>query len=499
METEINTLNEMDTFEFVDKPSDQPVIGCRWVYKVKSNPDGSVQKYKARLVAQGFAQQQGVNYFETYSPVVKCSTIRLLMAITVKCNFKMEQIDIKNAYINSELNEEIYMRQPKGFTCGDKAKVIKLKKSLYGLKQSGNRWNASLNNALVNKLHMTRLSADPCVYKRGERMDILIVAVYVDDFLIIAEKTECIREFKNKLCEIFKIDDIGECKRIIGMNVDYRNNCVTIDQKHLINEIIASSGLSDRYSVKCPIDANVKLNRCVGRGELCGQIDETEYRGIVGRLNYIASMTRPDLSFTVSFLSQFNSCPHKEHMKAAQRAILYLKGSKDLSIKYERGDNELLHAYVDADWGGCSSDRRSYTGLIVKLSGGPIAWESKKQPTIALSSTEAEYMAATQAAKELKFLSHILGELGMRAMYSTEGAKLLCDNMGAIALAKNVGYSPRTKHIDIRHHFIRELIENKEIELDHVGSEENIADLLTKGLGQVKHRGFCESILWSGF
>lgn len=496
MEREMESLLKLKTFELVHKPADKPVIGCRWVYKVKRDKSGHIDKLKARLVAQGFAQQHGVNYFETYSPVVKCSTIRLLMAIAVKCDFKIEQIDIRNAYVNSDLGEEIYMRQPKGFESSDKSKVLKLYKSLYGLKQSGHKWNACLNNTLVNELKFERLKSDTCVYKKGQQYNMIIIAVYVDDMIIMAKNESDICNIKGQISAKFDIDNIGELKRIIGINVKCADNSIVLDQKHQIDELIKSSGLTESYCVRTPIDPSVKLLRCEdeGRTSQCGEVDNTSYRSLIGQMNYIASMTRPDLTHCVSYLSQFNSCPHKEHMEAAKRAVRYLKGTSDRVIRYNKVDDELL-AYVDADWGACPNTRKSYSGVIVKLSGGPISWESHKQSTVALSSVEAEYMAVTQASKEILFISSIVRELGMRALYGENGFQLMCDNQGAMSLARNNGYSPRSKHIDIRYHFIRNLVQDKLIKLEYIKSEFNEADILTKGLGNIKHEFFLNKLL----
>ena len=490
MDEEMDTLIKMNCFELVDRPLDKPVIGCRWVYKVKKGKNGEVERFKARLVAQGFAQEYGVNFFETYAPVVKCSTLRLLMAIAVKCKFRVEQVDVKNAYINSDLKEEVYMKQPKGYNSGDGNKVLKLKKSLYGLKQSGNMWNHSVNEAMID-MKFTRLKGDPCVYFKGERENVLIVAVYVDDLVIMSRSADKINSFKQHLQERFEIDDIGLCKRILGINVMCSGDQIVIDQRHAIVDIIRNCGLWESKSVSTPMTTCVKLRMCENPGKTkdCGVIDEKRYRGIVGGLNYIASMTRPDLTHSVSFLSQFSRCPHEDHLTAALRAVKYLKGTIDRGISYNRHDNQDLMGYTDADWGG-AADRKSFSGFVLYLSGGPIAWESKKQNSVALSSTEAEYMAATQAAKEIKFITNTLIELEMRAMYGKSGVILKCDNLSTISLAKKTGYSPKTKHIEIREHYIRERVERGEIKLEYVRTEDNVADIFTKGLGGLKHNLF---------
>ena len=276
MKKEIESLQNMGTFEVVDRPVNEPVIGCRWVYKIKRTPSGGIDKFKARLVAQGFSQEYSVNYFETYAPVVKSSTMRLLMAVAVKCNFKIEQIDIRNAYVNSDLNEDIYMRQPPGF-CDNTNRVIKLKKSLYGLKQSGKMWNSCLNNVLVQVMKYCRLKTDPCVYYKGIGPKMIIVAVYVDDFLILARDDSDIREFKRKVSQHFEVDDIGECRKIIGVNVEKCESSIVLHQKPLISELIKKCKLESAYTVKTPLNTAIKLNQCTSPGQTneCNKVDGT--------------------------------------------------------------------------------------------------------------------------------------------------------------------------------------------------------------------------------
>lgn len=481
MENEILALEKNNTWEVINKPPNSEVIDCRWVYKIKSKSDGS-EKYKARLVARGFTQIYGENYWETYAPVVKCSTIRLLLASAVEKGMIVEQVDVRNAYIKSELNEIIYMKQPPGFN-GDNGKVLKLKKSLYGLKQSGHQWNKCINGFLVDNLNFVRLESDPCVYK-NEKCN-LIISMYVDDILIFAKDESKVKWFKNELNAKFEIEDIGECKKIIGIEVEQSGRTIRIHQETAINELIQKYGMEECNPRKSPMEPGLDLHCPHKNCDSCELVESTYYRGIVGKLLFIAGTTRPDISFAVSYLSRFLQKPHNMHLVAAQHVIRYLKGTKKLGITYK--SNELkLYGHSDADWGSCKIDRRSCTGFMVFLAGGPIAWEARKQPTVALSTTEAEYMAITSAARELQFCGTLLQELNLNELcqYPIE---LYSDNLGAIKLSENTGFSSRTKHIDIRHHFIRELIKKGVIVLKHVNTNEMIADVLTKSLGYNKH------------
>lgn len=486
MQREISALEDKNTWEIVERPKGVIVVGSKWVYKIKRSQDGEV-KFKSRLVAQGFSQQFGVNYNETYSPVVKNSAVRMLFAVAVKNKLKIEQIDIKNAYVNSELKEDVYIEQPRGFENGDRNKfVLKLRKSLYGLKQSGATWNKCFNELLVNKLKFRRAEVDPCVYIRGHNInEMVILTVYVDDVLIFSRNQSVINSVKNEINNEFEIDDIGAVKRVIGMNVSCSDKKITINQRSAIEDLLKSSGMEACKSVKSPMEPGLKLEKCDNKNcSSADRVNGTEYRSVIGSLNYIASTTRPDLTFSVSFLSQYNLCPHKEHMAAVKRVLRYLNGTKTCGIEYA-ADEPSLVAFADADWAGCKLDRRSYTGYVVKMCGGAVSWESKKQPTVALSSAEAEYMALTSASKEIKFLANLMDELGLSIMFGLNTPTLYCDNKGAICLAENRGFSARTKHIDLRHHFIREAIEAKLVKVEFVASSDNLADLFTKSLGPI--------------
>lgn len=480
MKDEMAAHERNGTWVLVDRPQDVPVISCKWVFKLKKDKNGQIEKYKSRLVARGFTQEYGTNYFETYAPVVRNSSIRILLAIAVERGYFVEQTDVRNAYINSELNEIIYMQQPEGFKV-DNNKVCLLKKALYGLKQSGNEWNKLLNGVIVNQMGFRRLKSDPCVYIKGE----LIMACYVDDILILGSNKCEIQKEKECLMKYFSISDMGEVNKIIGINVARSENEIRIDQKRYTEDLLEKFGMFNCNPVKTPVDVNVKFEGCVQDPcQDCGKVDPTEYKTIIGSLMFLAVSTRPDIAFVVSMLSRFNAKPHLSHLSAAKRVLRYLRGSSSCGVTYKKDGPTC--AYVDADWASDLVDRRSYTGYVVLMCGGAVAWESKKQPTVALSSTEAEYMAAAQASKEVIFVRNFLLELNLGELF-TVPVRIFCDNNGAIELTRNVGFHNRTKHIDIRHHFVRDLVIGGLIDFQRVNSEQNVADILTKGLGNNIH------------
>lgn len=481
MGKEIKSLQENNTWELVKPPSDCRVVDCRWVYKLKKCPDGST-KYKARLVARGFSQIYGENYWETYAPVVKCSTVRLLLASAVVQNWLVEQVDVRNAYVKSELKEQVYMRQPYGFEEGD-GLVCELKKSLYGLKQAGHEWSVCLSQFLTKEMKFQRLVSDPCVYTNGTGDRQVIISVYVDDILIFSRDKVRIDRLKERLHAKFEIEDLGACRKITGIEVVRESDRLSIHQGGYIEELVDMYEMREAHPEKTPMNSSLEL--CCPQKDCkdCQLVDEGQYRALIGRLLYLAGASRPDISFAVSSLSRFNNKPHEMHLRAAKRVLRYLKETRNYCITYKKGDEDLF-VHSDADYGNCKESRRSYTGFVVMFAGGPIAWEAKRQSTVALSSTEAEYMAVTSAAREIMFFREVLLELNfcepMRAI------NLFSDNMSAIAIAKKIGFSPRTKHISIRHHYIRELVENGSIKLNHVGTSNMIADICTKSLGPIK-------------
>lgn len=487
MEAEIATLEKNNTWTAVNKPDKVPIIDCKWVYKVKRDQNDKV-KFKARLVARGFTQSYGENYWETYAPVVKNSTVRLLMAIAVENNYEIGQIDVRSAYTNSVLNEEIYMSQPEGFNSGD-GKVLKLNKSLYGLKQSGHEWNKCINDYIVNGLSFNRLKSDPCVYEKGSTVaDKVIIIIYVDDMLIMSACKSKIEKTKAQISRRFDIDDIGEATKYLGLEIKRSTSGMILHQTAFTNELLREYNMDQCNSVKTPLDPGMKLLNC--EKETCSDkceelIDSTSYRRIIGKLLYLAGSTRPDIMFAISNLSRFNTRPHSMHMQCVKHVLRYLKGTLNYGLSFKK-TGESLYGYADADWASCIIDRRSYTGYVFILGGCPISWESRKQQTVALSSTEAEYMALCSASKEALFLHKVLNELKEDRL-CVAPLKLYCDNRGAICISNNVGYNARTKHIDLKHYFIKDLVTNKEIQLEHVRTQEMLADIFTKPLNFVKH------------
>ncbi|UYV66286.1 hypothetical protein LAZ67_4001208 [Cordylochernes scorpioides] len=480
MEEEFDSLIENKTWELVDPPKNRNIIGTKWVFKTKCNSDGSVERHKARLVAKGYSQQYGIDYEETFAPVVRQSTIRMFLALAVEYNLILHQMDVQSAYLNGEIKEEIYMTQPENFVSRKyPEKVCRLKKAIYGLKQAGIVWHEKLDNELKN-LGLKQLQSDNCVYIKHDE-GILLVAIYVDDLIIAAEREDTLKSFKESMKRIFKIKDLGGINWCLGIRIQMKEDgSISIDQERYIEELLAKYRMKEAKPISTPMDSNSKLTKISSIEGENEPVKKVEYQSLIGSLIYLSVSTRPDIAYAVSALGQFSNDPRRQHWNAAKRVLRYLKGTSCLRITY-RKSNEALHGYVDADWGGNLVDRKSHTGIVYFLARGPIAWESRKQQTVTLSSTESEYIALCEAGKEAVYLRALLDEMGFGELLNGPTV-LKTDNQGAQQLARNPVYHARTKHIDIKWHYIRSICSDGLVEVVHTPTQENVADILTKGL-----------------
>ena len=474
---EYQSLIDNETWDLVELPQGRKPVGCKWVFKVKHRNDGRVERFKGRLVAKGYAQKYGIDYDETFSPVVRFSSIRALLAYAVQNDMLIHQMDVVTAFLNGTLSEEIYMQQPDGYVVpGKEHLVCRLKKSLYGLKQSPRCWNTAFREHL-EQIGFKQNPADPCVFTRCENT-MTIVAVYVDDLIVIAKTTEEMQSLKQNLTTRFKMKDMGKLHYCLGINIeqDEKQKCLWMHQQQYILKLIEKYGLSEAKTVPTPADPSSKLKKDDGASK---DVDKNEYQSMVGSLLYAAIATRPDIAQAVGVVSKFNSKPSQAHLTAVKRILRYLKGTTDLALKYQQSENCRLIGYSDADWAGDQDDRHSTTGNLFVMAGGPISWLSKKQAVVALSTSEAEYVALSAATQEAVWLRRLLTSLKAIPNGPTV---LMEDNQGAIAIAKNPIAHARTKHIDIRYHYIRETVQEGFVELHYCPTEKMIADILTKPL-----------------
>ena len=484
MEVEMQSLEENSVWDLVELPEGKRAIGNKWVYKVKTGADGLIERYKARLVAQGFSQKYGDDYDETFCPVVRLESLRVLIALAVQYGLKLHQVDVTTAFLNGELEEEVYMRQPEGFiTQGKEHMVCKLNKSIYGLKQSPRCWNTALDNQL-KQMGFIQSVSDPCIYTDAGG-DKFFIGVYVDDIILAGHSDKRIQEVKDALAMQFDIKDIGNLHYFLGIKVlqDDKSKSIWIGQPLYINNLLKKFGMQDCEAVGTPVDVSTKLVKATNSDEI---VDQQLYQSAIGSLLYLSVSTRPDITYAVSTLARFSSEPTKQHWTAVKRVMRYLKGTVNYGIHYSKKGSQEYICYSDADWAGDTDDRRSTSGYLFQISGGAVTWSSKKQSCVALSTAEAEYIALASTAQEAVWMRQLTTELGN----SPETATVIYeDNQSAISMTKNPQYHGKAKHIAIKYHFIREQVSNGTVNLQYCPTEEMVADMFTKGLSRER---FCK-------
>lgn len=483
MKMEMDKLNQSDSWKLVMRPHNKNVIGSKWIFKIKKNEQGEVERYKARLVAQGHRQIPGLDYEETYSPVVRKETVRLLMAVSVEKGWNQEHWDVTSAYLHSPIKEEVFMEQPKGFEEGLREEYVwQLQKSIYGLHQAGRDWNRFLDMHL-RSYGLNQSGNDPCIYfdnKGG-----LVIGVYVDDLPVWGEKSK-IDKLQNYLETKIEIRTLGQVSHLLSMRINRPSETTLgLDQQTYVKELLREFRMENAVGLSTPLEG-----KPLEEEENAIKFPEPIYRRATGSLLYLANSTRPDLSHAVSRQCQYNSKPTVSRWKEVQHILRYVKDTQHYQLTYEK-QGKPIEAYVDADWGGDTNDRKSYSGFVIKLAGGAVAWSSRKQDCVAGSTVEAEYVSLSEGLKEVIWVKNVLQELGL-AEFINEPFKVNVDNQGAISLANNRMTSRRSKHIDIKYHFVRDKVENGEIWLSYINSQCNPADLLTKPLSGRKTKDLSE-------
>lgn len=486
MKSEMKSLEDHNTWKLLDMPQHKKAVGCKWVFRIKRDPSGNIVKFKARLVAKGFTQRPGIDYNETFAPVARKESINAVLAIAAAEDLEAENVDVDTAFLYGEVEEEIYMDQPDGFEDEENpAKKCLLQKALYGTKQAARQWNSKLTKHLENQ-GFKGTSADPCVFVRVSRNEYSIIIIYVDDLMLFCKTMDHIEDIKSALKEEFSIKELGELKYCLGIEIHRKrdDHVIKINQQAYIKRLAEKFGVDQCKDVHTPADSNSKLSKLPEEEAFAPKYP---YRELVGALMYIATCTRPDIAYAVGEVAKFCERYGKAHWAAAKRILKYLKTTLDISIVFDGSSKGELIAYADANWAGDLDTRRSTTGYVFFLNGSAVSWNSKRQPTVATSSTEAEYMSLYSVTQEAIWFRSLLKDM----KYGVDSATTIYqDNQGCIALAKNPVYHSRTKHIDIKFHFLREKVEREEITLEYKPTEDMVADGFTKALARDKHSKF---------
>lgn len=489
MKEEIESLKSNNTWTLQPLPENRRSIDCKWVYKIKRGIDGSVERYKARLCAKGFTQKKGIDYTETFSPVVRYDSVRFLLSLATVNDWEIHQFDVKTAFLHGDLDEDLFMKQPEGFISKNPEYVCKLNKSLYGLKQAPRCWNKKFEKVLSN-FNFIQLESDRSVYKAVYDEVVVYLALYVDDGLIMSENGNVIKKILTELGSMVEIT-VSNPEVYVGLEIirNRKEKTMFINQKSYISRVLEKFNMSNCRSNAVPADPKA-LTSLQDIQSNDGEEMKIPYREAVGSLMFAAVVSRPDIMYAVGQVSRHLNNPDRSHWIAVKRILRYLQGSRDVGIMYS-GSSEELKVYSDADFAGDPDTRKSTSGYVSVFANGPVTWCSQRQKCVARSTTEAEYVAASNAAQETMWLRAFLNETEGGATLPT---KLLIDNQSALNLVKNSDHHKLTKHIDVKYHYIRQQVQNEEIETVYVPSNEQLADFLTKPLSREKFSVNCKKL-----
>jgi histone deacetylase 1/2 len=473
MSDEFAALQQTGTWTLVPRPPGVNIVGSKWIFKTKHRPDGSIDKHKARLVARGFTQQHGIDYGDTFSPVVKPATVRLVLSLAVSRGWNLRQVDVSNAFLHGFLAEDVYMQQPPGFEDVQyPSHVCKLQRSIYGLKQSPRAWYARLSQ-LLQQLGFVSSKADTSLFIYSHAGVQIFMLVYVDDIVIAGSTPDAVDCLVRALSASFPIKDMGRLEYFLGLEATYNSGGMTLTQRKYALDLLHRVNMENCNSAATPLPSETLAR---DKGTQLGSDDAHRYRSIVGGLQYL-TLTRPDISFAVNKVCQFLSQPTDIHWESVKRILCYVRGTLETGLCIRKSPPTVVSIFTDADWAGCVDDRRSTSGFAVFVGPNLISWSSKKQPTVSRSSTEAEYKALANGAAEAIWVDSLLKELGVTRQRTP---MLWCDNLGATYLTANPVFHARTKHIEIDFHFVRERVAAGELDVRFISTHDQLADVFTK-------------------
>jgi len=507
IKAELIALAANGTWEVVTPPTNANIVTSKWVFKAKMHIDGTLDKLKARLVARGFSQAYGVDYEDTFAPTVKFDTLRVFLVIVMLEDLECHQVDVNNAFTESFLKQKIYMAPPPGVDVPP-GQCLRILRSLYGLKQAARDWHERCVKELAT-LGFKQCDADPCLLFHPVRRILLLL--YVDDIGVAAQTMENVNWFKNEFQKVFKVKDLGEMKKILGIRItrDRKNRTLRMDQSHYLNEVLDRLHMpaSKHNPVELPMNGYDSLRPA---GPHDQRIDQREYQHAIGSIMYAAIHTRPDIAFAVGRLSQYLADPAKHHGQALKTLLKYLRSTVNKGLMYRSNGSPHLIGYSDSDYAADRVNRKSILGYAYAIGGSVVAWMSRKQKSVATSTTEAEYMALSSCAKEGLWISQLFKDIGYSKYLGdplnrvgivenvkhkgSSSTQLMGDNQAALALVKDAHIHERSKHIDVAYHHVRDLHKSNRIRVDYVPSADMIADGLTKPLTKEKFKAFVDQL-----
>jgi hypothetical protein len=473
MQSEFDALQSNNTWTLVPRPAGVNIVTGKWVFRHKFLSDGTLDRYKARWVLRGFTQRPGIDYDETFSPVVKPATIRVVLSLALSKSWPMHQLDVKNAFLHGTLTETVYCAQPTGFVDSSRPDhVCKLNRSLYGLKQAPRAWRTRFAS-YITSLGFMEAKSDASLFIYHHGTEVAYLLLYVDDIVLTASSQSFLQQIISALRREFSMTDMGPLHHFLGISVERRADGLFLSQRQYLLDILDRAGMRDCKPCSTPVDSHSKLS-----ADGTPVTDPSHYRSIAGALQYL-TFTRPDIAFAVQQVCLFMHDPREHHLTAMKRILRYLQGSHDLGLHLFPSAPLDLTVYSDADWAGCPDTRRSTSGYAVFLGDNLVSWSSKRQTTVSRSSAEAEYRAVANGVAEACWLRQLLGELRSPLRRTTI---VYCDNISAVYLSTNPIQHQRTKHVEIDLHFVRERVALGEVRVLHVPTTSQYADIFTKGL-----------------
>jgi hypothetical protein len=485
MEDELKSMSSNDVWDLVEVPNDAKRVGCKWIYKTKYDPKGNIERFKARLVAKGFTQREGIDYNETFSPVSSKDSFRIVMALVAHFDLELHQMDVKTAFLNGDLDEDVYMTQPEGFVVeGKEHLACRLKKSIYGLKQASRQWYLKFDK-IIRTFGFTENVKDNCIYVKFKGSRFTILVLYVDDILLACSDKDMLHETKNFLSSNFDMKDLGEASYVLGIEIhrDRSKGVLGLSQKAYFERVLKKFNMHKCSGSPAPVVKGDKFGtfQCPRNQIETDQMKSVPYASVVGSIMYAQVCTRPDLAFITGMLGRFQSNPGLDHWKAAKKVLRYMQETKGYMLTYRRSDNLQVVGYSDSDHAGCVDSKKSTSGYIFTLAGGAISWKSSKQTIVASSTMQAEFIACYEATGQAVWLKNFIP--GLKVVDSISKPLLLyCDNEPAVFYANNNKSSDAAKHIDIKYHVVMHRIQDQTTNVKHISTTRMLADPLTKGL-----------------